>query len=669
MIAMAGMGFASGAKETESHVKSVTAITNVYGDGQKVSAVAIEYDAVIDTSKLETGDFAVEGKTVTRVYANTAAETADGGVNGSFVIVELDTAIAEETGMPAGPSMNANNQGGDAPNGAEGSAGGPGAGGPGGPAIGEKSDKPATATILTATVTQTGDIVTAKGKTYKASETAYPSDKTVDLMIGGFKQLVFEDPAYGNQALMYNLYVPENYDPSVKYPLVLFMHDAGVVSNNPTETLTQGLGAVIWATPEDQAKHPCFVLAPQYDCVIVGDGTDTADQVDMTINLVKELMTEYSIDANRLYNTGQSMGGMTSIAMNIKYPDFFAASLLVACQWDPTVVAPMAGKPLWIIVSEGDNKANPGQDAIIDVLTGLGDTVNEASWSAESSPEEFDTLVADMLSANCDINYAVFQGGSHRYTWQYAYSIPGVRDWLLSQVKTDGQTAQALFDQGDALSKAGDNSGAVGYFTAAAELGNARACEMLASMYAEGRGVTQDYAKAVSWNEAGIKAGSARSSMQLGILYMNGTGVAQNPAKALELFDKAKTLGDFKAPRWAGIIYLKGVGGISVDVNKAAELFSYASEKGDVTANYYLGYLYEKGLSFQQDYAKAAAFYEKAAPATGHAEAIACTALGRLYENGLGVAKDKAKAKAWYQRGAELGDADAQAAYAKLGGK
>ncbi len=37
--------------------------------------------------------------------------------------------------------------------------------------------------------------------------------------------------------------------------------------------------------------------------------------MDMTVNLMKGLEKQYSIDSNRLYNTGQSMGGMTSIAM------------------------------------------------------------------------------------------------------------------------------------------------------------------------------------------------------------------------------------------------------------------------------------------------------------------------------------------------------------------
>jgi predicted peptidase len=280
-----------------------------------------------------------------------------------------------------------------------------------------------------------GNISTLNGQVYAANPQAMTSSRTINSVVDDFVQRVYKDPKYDDASLMYNLYIPKNYDASQSYPLVVFMHDAGVVSNHPTATLTQGLGAVIWATPEDQARHACFVLAPQYDTIIADDHSQTTQAMDMTVDLVKQLLTQYSIDPNRLYNTGQSMGGMTSIAMNIKYPDMFAASLLVACQWDPAKVVPMAKDNLWIIVCEGDTKANPGMVAITQTLQQHGATVNKATWSAQSTPAQFDKAVAEMLSKDCNVHFTIFEYGSHRYTWQYAYSIQGVRDWLLSQKK------------------------------------------------------------------------------------------------------------------------------------------------------------------------------------------------------------------------------------------
>ncbi|HAH62509.1 MAG TPA: hypothetical protein DCL73_10490 [Treponema sp.] len=410
------------ASEEEEGVKNVTAVTEVYGDGQKVSAVAIEYTSAINTALLDKSTYEVAGKTITAVYANNALSKTTNPVNGKYVIIELDTAMAPDSGMPAGPQANRQ---------PEQSGNGPMAGG--GPKLGEKSDRPAAAQELNATVIQRYPVIDTTGATFHDWSEARTSGKTEDLVVQDFKQFVYTDKNYQDQPLMYNLYIPENYDPAEKYPLVLFMHDAGVVSNNPIETLTQGLGAVVWAEPEEQAEHACFVLAPQYNCVIADDNSETTVQMDITIDLIKELSAQYSIDTNRLYNTGQSMGGMTSIAMDIKYPGFFAASLLVACQWDVSKVAPIADTPLWIVVSEGDIKAYPGQDAITAELEKHGASVTKAVWDAEAGSEELEENVKNMLTGKTSINYTVFKGGSHRYTWQHAYSIAGLRDWLFAR--------------------------------------------------------------------------------------------------------------------------------------------------------------------------------------------------------------------------------------------
>ena len=57
------------------------------------------------------------------------------------------------------------------------------------------------------------------------------------------------------QTLPYNIYIPKDYNPAEKYPLVLFIHDAGVASGDVTHTLYQGNGATSWAEPQAQARH------------------------------------------------------------------------------------------------------------------------------------------------------------------------------------------------------------------------------------------------------------------------------------------------------------------------------------------------------------------------------------------------------------------------------
>jgi predicted peptidase/TPR repeat protein len=410
-------------------VMNVTSLVKVLGDGQKVAGIAIEYKNPIQASSVNLNDFQVPDREIEAVYVNDQAELTKAPKAGNFVIVQLKTEIDKNSSnMGGGPERHSNST----PDKQQTGHDSPPAGG--GPQLGQVSDKPASPVILSSNIIQSGEIITTTGQSVAGSSNEMVSNHTINPDIQGFRQLVFHDEKTGKN-LMYNLYIPQNYNPAKKYPLVMFIHDAGAVSNNHIETLTQGTGAIVWASKEDQQKHESFVLAPQFNTVIVGDSSKTTVDVDVAVNLLKSLMKQYNIDANRLYNTGQSMGGMTSISLNIKYPDLFAASFLVACQWDPNLVEPMAKKALWIVVSEGDTKAHPGMDAITSALAKHGATVTKATWHAEAAPTVLANSVKMMRKENASVNYTTFAGGNHTYTWEYAYSISGIRDWLFEQHK------------------------------------------------------------------------------------------------------------------------------------------------------------------------------------------------------------------------------------------
>jgi predicted peptidase len=274
------------------------------------------------------------------------------------------------------------------------------------------------------------------------------NEKAINLAVDAFQQFEFTDPDTGI-TLKYNLYIPKNYDVNKSYPLVLFIHDAGVISSNPQITLIQGLGAVIWATPREQAKHESFVLAPQYSKGIVNDKSEAMQEVEVTMDLIRAIEGQYNIDKNRLYTTGQSMGCMASIEMLIRYPDLFAAALLVAGQWDATKMSVLTKANMWVIVSEGDRKAFPGMNASMAALKAAGAKISRATWNGRASPEKFALDVSAMIAEDNNIKYTVLAKGTvvpeglpddgrnnHINTWPIAYAIEGLRDWLFSQVKT-----------------------------------------------------------------------------------------------------------------------------------------------------------------------------------------------------------------------------------------
>ena len=259
-----------------------------------------------------------------------------------------------------------------------------------------------------------------------------------------FQQFTFEDAETG-KTMQYNLFVPESYDGSEAYPLVLFMADASTVGKEVTVPLTQGYGALEFASDRDQQRHPSFVLVPQYTEWAVQDDWSTTDEVEMTIRLLKAVCEEYKVDTNRLYTTGQSMGGMMSFYFNITHPELFAASLFVSSQWDTSKMKDFGKKHFFYIVAGGDQKAFNGMRDLTKVLQAQGAQIDSASWSAKLPQDEQERLTQELIDKGGNINFIVFekgtvlpesgQGMEHMASFDYGYKIDAVRDWLFEQRK------------------------------------------------------------------------------------------------------------------------------------------------------------------------------------------------------------------------------------------
>ena len=263
-----------------------------------------------------------------------------------------------------------------------------------------------------------------------------------------FELLTYEDAESGS-SLQYQLFVPENYDPSVKYPLLQFIPDASVVGKDAETVLTQGWGGLVFASEEEQAKHPSFVVVPVFTETIVNDNFEHSAQIDVAVRLIQSLTEEYSIDTDRIYTTGQSMGGMTSFYLNTAYPDLFAASLFVGSQWDNSILNVLEDKEFFYIVAAGDPRASEGQAGLKAVFDEDQAAYSSAEWSAKDPQEAQNAAVEAMLAEGNNANFVTFtlgsttadgssgstKAGEHMTSFDYAYKIEAVRDWLYSQSK------------------------------------------------------------------------------------------------------------------------------------------------------------------------------------------------------------------------------------------
>ncbi|GAA2703454.1 alpha/beta hydrolase-fold protein [Actinoplanes palleronii] len=365
-LMFSGVAACSAQSGTVAANTSAIAITRVDGDGQKFIAVAVQFTEPIATAKLSAAAFTVDGRTVTKVYANTAAAVAEQGADGRFVIVELSP---DDEGAALWT-----------------------------PASGGAAPK---ITMAATSVTKVGAVTAVSGTVFEPTDTAVPVSSVVSPIVDDFKQLSFADPATG-QTLPYNLFVPKGYDPAKAYPLVLYLHGASVAGAGAKGALVQGLGAVAWASPADQAKNPAFVLAPQYATAASGDaGT--------TLNLLTALTGQYNLDKSRRYVTGQSTGATMALGITAAHPDLFAAAYVVAGRWPAT----LPKKPLWVLADEGATPASPSPAA-------------HATWPSTATA----TDVAALEAKKATVNVVGITGGSAE---QVAYTLPGIREWIMKQ--------------------------------------------------------------------------------------------------------------------------------------------------------------------------------------------------------------------------------------------
>lgn len=243
--------------------------------------------------------------------------------------------------------------------------------------------------------------------------------------------------------LEYSLFIPENLDYEQKYPLVMYIPDASAASKSAKEIVEQYFGADIWVTEEEQKKHPCFVFVPAFSEIVVDDNFDTSDEIEVVVTVLQTLIQNYNIDSTRIYTTGQSMGCMTSLHLNSKYPSLFAASLFVSGQWWTPYLTSLANAKFFYITAGGDEKATTGQQEVMDLLGSANYAYG--TWSAKESEEVQDTNAKNLISQNKNANFIRFEKGTvladgdsdsnheHNSSFSYGYRIPSVRDWLFEQ--------------------------------------------------------------------------------------------------------------------------------------------------------------------------------------------------------------------------------------------
>lgn len=136
-------------------------------------------------------------------------------------------------------------------------------------------------------------------------------------------------------------------------------HLALVLFSVYTKSLTQGKGALVWASEEWQSLNPSIVAVPTYPETILDDhsGYTTTEYVELTKRFIDYLSGEYAVDTDRIYGTGQSMGCMTTLILASEYPDLYAACMFVDGQWDVSALKGLKDQTFVYFAAEDDTNA------------------------------------------------------------------------------------------------------------------------------------------------------------------------------------------------------------------------------------------------------------------------------------------------------------------------
>lgn len=253
-----------------------------------------------------------------------------------------------------------------------------------------------------------------------------------------------------NNSMNYQYYVPEDYDSSKSYPLVVFLHGAGERGNDNTKQLTNSSLMPHYFTKDNLEKYPCIILAPQ--CPIGktwanatlgdkwGNVSYSADEYEtsvyeaMVISLVDKLCADYNIDQSRLYITGISMGGYGTWDIITRYPDKFAAAMPICGGCDSTKAEMLKNINIRTYHGADDTTVYPsGTEAMFKAMQ-ENDTA-AVKYVSNSYGRITETVTSLEDENTATFIYTEYTGVGHG-CWDTAYSDKRSFAWLFSQVKT-----------------------------------------------------------------------------------------------------------------------------------------------------------------------------------------------------------------------------------------
>lgn len=223
--------------------------------------------------------------------------------------------------------------------------------------------------------------------------------------------------------LPYRILLPENYDPSKEYPLLVFLHGRGESGRDNQKQLIHG--AKLFLTDSIRKAHPAIVVFPQCaandywsnvhtvadkngkrEFYYVADGP-ASTSMHLLMSLMENLFVQYKIKKDQVYAMGLSMGGMGVFELVRRKPGLIAAAIPICGGAHPATAKGMRDVKWWIFHGAKD-----------DVV----------------KPELSVRMVEALQEVKAAVQFTLFPDANHN-SWDPAFAEPGLMNWLFTQHK------------------------------------------------------------------------------------------------------------------------------------------------------------------------------------------------------------------------------------------
>jgi predicted peptidase len=221
----------------------------------------------------------------------------------------------------------------------------------------------------------------------------------------------------------YQVFVPDNWTPRQKWPVILFLHGAGERADDGLQQTDIGIGTAIRI---DRSRIPAIVVMPQCrkDLWWVEPPMD-----DLAIATLEAATREFHGDTTHTYLTGISMGGYGTWHLAEKYPGRFAALIVICGGIHPPAATLKAHPELakWTAPDEprsySEAAAKVGRVPVW-IFHGADDEIVPVAESQR--------MQAAMKEVGAEVHYTEYPGVKH-VSWDRAYDDPKLFPWLLSK--------------------------------------------------------------------------------------------------------------------------------------------------------------------------------------------------------------------------------------------